>query len=944
MPSLKSYTPYETLSLCQSLAHRGLDAAAFEDISTALNANQLIRENQTYDESRLTAVALQGLYNDLLLAEKQGDGPIVNGDNSGSASNPKKRKLSPSPSPSSNDGISDEKHLQTLVEKLYAQFREQAIREIRQDEVVYEGIQSTMADLEKRAKDEERQQQQARALVDKAQADYDHQKRLEREASKAAQSQTSPDPAAAQLQADLAASRADLSTPLLSAPSPHERKPSPVPTRTVQQQSFVASKSPAPSTPSAHSAKSSVEPVASRPSQPPSQPQSTGATPSQHLSPGSFQRNVPIPSPQRPNYVSINPQHFQPGPQGHPVPLMPPLAGMPHMPPPTEFPSQKRSSSASGQGRGSPMPIPPPQQFPGYPGYSQGPWPPQIPPQHQYPHQHQQSPQYPNPPYYPPPTSGRPGMPYQTPHHPPYQQYPQSAPIHYQGQPHPHSWVPPPNQPFYPYPSSANVTPLPRSDSKRLMSRGRSSTPWKKRTDQQQNMRPSSPVRPEREVSPLTDTESPTRPSKPRKKSPFKMEQKTDENPPSVQDSLAPRGRQAASATPSAFAGSRSHSIASRTSETPTERRIRGRSSQKIKAEPPRTPAPMVSDSEQPQKSSGRRGRPRNTTLSSSNPDAQAPTPAATTNKRKRSPAYDSVTPSLPSPERHVAPHQPVHDSSLVIVSKNFTKTSLLLLNDIISHKLAGIFAKALSERDAPGYKDLVLRPQDLKSIKAAISKGGKAVHAAIEAFEEANSSGEETPTENASGAVRGGRVGSLGNGSYMVPTSEDLVPPKGIVNSSQLEMELVRMFANAVMFNPLPSSERGFGRSLRLRKSGGDVVPKREESTDTDTESSSEDSDDSPNAEDGIISDAREMFEDILGRVSKWRELEAERMGNDESNGAKGTHPSLITHGSASASARHSSVSSAVNEDDAGGETASTPVATSLTGTARKRRRIADA
>lgn len=278
-----------------------------------------------------------------------------------------------------------------------------------------------------------------------------------------------------------------------------------------------------------------------------------------------------------------------------------------------------------------------------------------------------------------------------------------------------------------------------------------------------------------------------------------------------------------------------------------------------------------------------------------------------------------------------------------MIVSKNFTKTSLLLLNDIVSHKLAGIFAKPLSERDAPGYKDLVLRPQDLKSIKAAISKGGKAVHAAIEAFEEGNGSGEETPTENVPAAGTGNRIGSIGNGSYMVQTSEDLVPPKGIVNSSQLEMELIRMFANAVMFNPLPSAERGFGRSLRLRKNGGDVILKREESIDTDTESSGEDSDESPNSEGGIIADAREMFEDMLGRVSRWRELEAERMGNDESSGTKGTNPSLLPHESAPASARHSSVSSAVNDDDAGGEVASTTVAASMTGTARKRRRIAE-
>ncbi|KEF55231.1 uncharacterized protein A1O9_08885 [Exophiala aquamarina CBS 119918] len=936
MPSLKAYTPYETLAFCQSIARHGLDPAAFEDISLALNANQLIRDGQTYDESRLTAVALQGLCNDLLLAEKQAEIPVVNGDNGTSAVNPKKRKLSTSPPPAENDGLSDEKLFQTLVEKLYAQFRERVIKEIRLDEATYESLQADIVDLEKRVKDEERQQQQARALVDKAQADYDQQKRLEREASKAVQAQASPDPAAAQLQADLAASRPDQTTPkpLAPIPTPPESKASPSSAQSAQQQPIVASRSPAPPAspaPNVLAAKSSAEPASNRPPQ----PHSAGAA-GQHHSPGAYPRALPIPSPQRPNYVPINQQHFQPGPQGHPVPVLSPHPGIPHMPPPTEFPNQKRSGSGSGQGRGSPLPMPPQQQYPAYPGYPQPPWPPQIAPQHQY----QQSPPYPNQPYYPPPPNARPGAPYQTPHHPQYQQYPQSAPIHYQGQPNPHKWPPPPpNQPYYPYPNSANVTPVPRSDSRRLQSRGRSSTPWKKRTEQQHHIRTSSPIRPEREVSPLTDTESPTRPSKPRRKSPVKKEQKGDETSHVGQEGLAPRGRQATSTTPSAFAASRSQSIASRTSETQTEQRRRGRSTQKIKAEPPSTPAPIASDSEQQQRSSGRRGRPR-TTTASSKPEAQQPT---TTNKRKRSPTHDSVTPVLPSPERDLVAHQAAHDSSLVLVSKNFTKTSLLLLNDIVSHKLAGIFAKPLSERDAPGYKDLVLRPQDLKSIKAAISKGGKAVHAAIEAFEDGEGSGEDTPTASTPGAGLGTRVGPMGNGMYSVQTSEDLVPPKGIVNSSQLKMELTRMFANAVMFNPLSSSERGFGRSLRLRKNGGDVILKLEDSVETDSESSSEDSDESPNTEGGIIADAREMFEDMLGRVSKWRELEAERIGNDESSATKGAHPSLATHGSASASARHSSVSSAVNEDEAGGEAVSTPVATSLTGTARKRRRIAE-
>lgn len=274
-----------------------------------------------------------------------------------------------------------------------------------------------------------------------------------------------------------------------------------------------------------------------------------------------------------------------------------------------------------------------------------------------------------------------------------------------------------------------------------------------------------------------------------------------------------------------------------------------------------------------------------------------------------------------------------------VSVSKNFSKTAQLLLNEITSHKLAGIFAKPLSERDAPGYKDLVFRAQDLKSVKAAVSKGGRAALAAIEALEAEDKSGQETPTKNAPGPTSDTGERSLGNGMYLVKKSEDLTPPKGIVNSSQLEMELVRMFANAVMFNPLPTSERGFGRSLRPRKRGGDV----------DVDDSTSSSQGSPVDEGGIISDAREMFEDVMASVRKWREVEVERLGGGGGGGggendATGSNVKTIHgHGSASASVRHSSVSSALNEDDAGGDSAAASTPVPASGTARKRRRIAE-
>ena len=158
-------------------------------------------------------------------------------------------------------------------------------------------------------------------------------------------------------------------------------------------------------------------------------------------------------------------------------------------------------------------------------------------------------------------------------------------------------------------------------------------------------------------------------------------------------------------------------------------------------------------------------------------------------------------------------------------------------------------------------------------------------------------------------------------------------------------------MFANAVMFNPLPSSERGFGHSLRLRKRGGDVAPQHKEEDVEEQLESSESDESTPSDVGGIISDTREMFEDVMAMVRKWREVELERLGNlgeadlISSTPIAGTSKPA-TQGSASgdvslnvsanASLRHSE--SMENEDEGA---PSTPAA-SGTGTARKRRRIA--
>ena len=289
-----------------------------------------------------------------------------------------------------------------------------------------------------------------------------------------------------------------------------------------------------------------------------------------------------------------------------------------------------------------------------------------------------------------------------------------------------------------------------------------------------------------------------------------------------------------------------------------------------------------------------------------------------------------------------------------MLVSKNFAKTSQLVLNEITSHKLAGIFAKPLSERDAPGYKDLVLRPTDLKSIRAAITKGSRAAVAAIDALEiDEDGNVMETPTKGVARDTNSKRdetergEGSIGGGMYLVKKTEELVPPKGIVNSAQLEMELTRMFANAVMFNPLPTAERGFGRSLRVRRHGGDIRIKREGKEDADDrDSASESEDGSSTSSDseggGIIVDAREMFEDVVSAVGRWREVEVDRITGAGGSGSDG---GLARQGSVSMS-----VSSALqpsHDEDEGGTATGTPsvkgVEAESIGTSRKRRRMND-
>jgi hypothetical protein len=197
----------------------------------------------------------------------------------------------------------------------------------------------------------------------------------------------------------------------------------------------------------------------------------------------------------------------------------------------------------------------------------------------------------------------------------------------------------------------------------------------------------------------------------------------------------------------------------------------------------------------------------------------------------------------------------PKMDTRYVMCTRGFHRTAAPILNDVTTHKLASIFAKPIGERDAPGYHDLIYRPQDLKSIKSAVHQGSKAVVAATEAV--------STPAGDGESPAPAVGTPSKHN-ALMLPKTEDLVPPKGIVNSAQLEKEFTRMFANAIMYNP--AAERGFGPAFPMISDRG-----TRESTQSEGD------------EGGIIQDSLEMFEDVEQAVKRWRA--AERTADELAN-----------------------------------------------------------
>jgi hypothetical protein len=165
--------------------------------------------------------------------------------------------------------------------------------------------------------------------------------------------------------------------------------------------------------------------------------------------------------------------------------------------------------------------------------------------------------------------------------------------------------------------------------------------------------------------------------------------------------------------------------------------------------------------------------------------------------------------------------------SNTVLASRRLAKTAGSLLSSIGDHRLGNTFKGPVNERQASGYSDIVKQPQNLRAIGKAVEAGKKAIAAA-------------TATMDSPSAVASMPAGKGNDVSTVeLERSLELIPPRAIVNGTQLEKEVYKMLANAVMFNP---------------------------------------------GEDGLVAQTREMFEDVEAKIKEWRGVEAG--GEDEEEG----------------------------------------------------------
>lgn len=872
MNTTTAYTPLESLLLFQSLAVLGTDPDVFIRTSNQLKNCTLIRDGETYDPGRLSPDALRELYLQLLREELRIE--ASQGENRGDVSPSKKRKLQSPPIPTINDADEYSEKLPQLVDRLYSRYRDYMIRSIREDERKYEALQREIAEVERGEWDE-------RILRGDGNRTNRTPSVAPSDTGSAKAPASSPLPMVAVLPSNHQADMGSTLPPQKDGQRPQNNIPPPqvLPSQAEPKPDGLAisdvlnSQTSTPLTapdsitnvtqvqngshalppPTHHGNAGHDRLQGSTPLQPTQRPgdnwqweQYQGAPAAQQPSPYQTNPNYPQypPSSQYPAYSPGPPRGSFSGPQGHglpgsqphvpsspldssrprPVILPPPNITRGPMSPVTSQLDQLANAAEQQYRAPSGSPLIPQGAVPSQP-YAQ-PYP-QYPPQYRpndgrSPPSNGPSPQWNQP--YGPPYAGPPNYNYPPPPPPNQRPFPPRPDIL---QPEQRQYNSPYNPSQGPRPTSISASSTPRPlhlrDSSNLphtpASHGLPHNSTGKATRWTPNPTASTPKVPRSPKQPEFEPLSPIIPAAKVAKTPKssgkgkKTEAATSTLPRPKNKRGAQRSR-GGSETSSAMAAShRSQSEMSHADELSLVNESFG--GRIVKQE---SATPLL-------------------------PDDGGETTADESTKRMRSETIRSSPVRVPKRKRQESPApkpfvQPTH----VLWTRNFPKISASALERIAAHRHASIFAQPIKERDAPGYKNLILRPQDLKSIRSAVNAGYKA------------------------GALIASAMNDQGqSSSLMIPISEDLVPPKGIVNNAQLEKELMRMFANAIMFNhdPNRSLGKGFEAAQSIEESGGG------EGYEVD--------------ENGVVRETRSMYADVEKIVGEMRSAEQHRDREDD-------------------------------------------------------------
>ncbi|TQV98020.1 Bromodomain [Cordyceps javanica] len=828
MSNPTTYTPLESLFLFQSLLNFGIDAAAFTRISETLQNNALIKGGETYDAARLSPSALQQLFLLLLREELKSDAERAEAAQAG-ASPSKRRKITAPSIPTLKEAYQHVSKVPALVERLYGRYRDHVVRQIREDERKFATVQKEIQLLEKSEKERlARSASQSGAPV-----------LAPRDSKNTSLGSNSPSPSPG---------------PTAGGAVPGIKRGTVVPTPKVP-----GSSAPSPTVAGHPHFRAGTPPV--RPSPPPkpaSGIQSPAGPPpqpqQQPLQPARPGQTVPA---GRPGAV---PSGLKPHPGGQ--------IGIPQYGPPQNHAGQAQIQQAQTAAQQRPIPNPPSL------GHAQPP--------------HSQGASLQHPPHRPIAAS-----PAQIPGRP-IQPHPQNLRPLASASPHPtpatHN-VPPKLAPVQPAPgqqqplsrthSPAHLDKSPYGPPKPAipehMIRQAVSTPQGKRS-----AAPSQPQTPVQASSmPLTrgfgtKWASHSTPSTPR---PIMEEPESPAfepvSPPQRASSIA-RG---SSRSVSVKETPKKLELAGRNRSSRTSQRGRALSSTPSVAGTRRSQS-VVSQPDEP--STDYHTKVKKEVSTPRLPEETGDTTADESTHGKQMATPGSVSSRAYKRKRQDTPREPPAPPTHVLWTRGFTKVSSSALDQISSHRDANMFATGIRERDAPGYHQIVLQPQDITKIRAAIKHGNKAASSAA---------------SNLAG-------GDPGGPNVWLPISEDLTPPQSIINSAQLERELVHMFCNAIMYNPDP--DRGPGRAFmkRLRDEEEEVVGYRVD-------------------EDGVVRNTRGMFVEVEKLLSDLRNAEKDREPPPPAAASASTAASGIagaiatTETTAVAAAAASTAEDTADEDD---------------------------